>query len=122
VVPELRFLFDQHVNGAALRALRARGVDILHVAEVGLADADDPAVLEYARRDGRIVVTRNYHDFGPLVQALAARAIDFPGVLFLATSVRQSDVGAHVRVVADWIAVATAAGVSPVRGTFGWLR
>lgn len=117
-----RFLFDQHVSGPALRTLRDQRVDVVHTAEVGLARADDPAVLEWARRVERIVVTRNYRDFGPLVQAWAAQGIDFAGVLFLASPVRQDDVGAHVRAMTAWLEGARGAGGNLVRGGFGWLR
>jgi predicted nuclease of predicted toxin-antitoxin system len=118
----LRFLFDQHVSGPALRVLRSQGVDVVHVAEVGLARADDAAILQWALREGRIVVTRNYRDFSPLVDAFATRGIRFPGVLFVATSVRHSDVGAHVRALTAWIAGAEQADHNPARDGFAWLR
>ncbi|HET9984963.1 MAG TPA: DUF5615 family PIN-like protein [Longimicrobiales bacterium] len=118
----LAFLFDQHVNAPALHELRCRGVDVVHVAEVGLADADDPGVLDWARRQGRIVVTRNCRDFAPIVTALAGRGIAFPGVLFLATSIRQSDAMAHVRALERWIAAARAGDANPVAGSYTWLR
>ncbi len=115
-------MFDQHVNGPALHALRAGGVDVVHVAEVGLASADDAVILQWARREERIVVTRNYRDFAPLVEALAGRGESFPGVLFFATSVRHADVGAHVRALTAWIAAAEATGANPVQDRFAWLR
>ncbi len=115
------FVFDQHVNGLALKALRAQGVDVIHVGEAGLAQADDLAILRWAQRERRIVVTRNCCDFAPLVTALAARGERFPGVLFYPPSIRQSDSGAHVRALVAWLATARAAGVSPVEGTYGWL-
>ena len=118
----LRFVFDQHVNGPALHVLSAQGVDVVHVAEAGMADAEDAAILQWARREGHVVVTRNYRDFAPLAEALAARGETFPGVLFFATSVRQSDVGAHVRALGAWTAAAEAAGVNPAQNGFAWLR
>lgn len=118
----LRFLFDQHVNGPAMHTLRAQGVDVVHVVEVGMARADDAAILQWAQQEGRIVVTRNYRDFAPLAEALAARRLSFPGVLFLATSVRHSDVGAHVRALTTWIAAAQQSGHNPVQNSFEWLR
>lgn len=117
-----RFVLDQHVNARLLPALRAQGVNVVHTAEVGLASANDPALLRWAQREGRIVVTRNYRDFAPLVQALVARKEAFPGVLFVATSVRHSDVGAHVRALSDWIAAAEREGQESVPGGFAWVR
>ncbi len=118
----LGFVFDQHVSGPALRILRAKGVDIVHVVEAGLAMGDDAEILRWARAQGRIVVTRNYRDFAPLVQGFATRGESFPGVLFLASSIPQADVGAHARAVETWIERARGTGGNPAAGGFGWLR
>lgn len=117
-----RLLFDEHVSVPALRALRARGIDVVHVAEIGLAGSSDVAVLRHAQQHGLIVVTRDYGDFAPLVQALGSRGESFPGVLFLSSSIRQTDVAAHVRVVSEWLAAATEVGGNPVASGLGWLR
>lgn len=103
-------------------SLHAQGVDVVHVADVGLARADDAAVLQWAQREGRIVVTRNYRDFAPLVETLAARRLPFPGVLFLATSLHHADADAHVRALTDWIVSAQQARKNPVERSFAWLR
>lgn len=117
-----RFLFDQHVNAPALRQLRRAGIDVVHVAEVGLSEADDPDVLAWAAREDRIVVTRNYRDFAPLVDAYGRQGMDFPGVLFPAPTIRQSDVGHHVRALREFLSTAMSAGSNPVRNGLGWLR
>lgn len=121
-VPGPRFVFDQHVSGPALRRLRSGGVDVVHAAEAGLAEADDPEILAWAAKEGRIVVTRNYRDFAPLAKAYGTRGVPFPGVLFFASSVRHSDVGHHVRALKAWIRDATRTGVNPVENGIGWLR
>lgn len=120
--PELRFVFDQHVSGPALRELRKRGVDVVHVAEVGLSAADDPAIFRWAVREGRIVLTRNYCDFAPLVELCARQGEAFPGVLFCSTAIRPDDVGHHVRALSSWIDSAVASGINPVENSAGWLR
>lgn len=121
-MPRGRFLFDQHVNAPALRRLREAGIDVVHAAEVGLSEADDPDLLAWAAKENRIVVTRNYRDFAPLVEAYAQQGIPFPGVLFYASSVRQSDVGHHVRALLEWVGEAKQAGRNPVQNGLGWLR
>lgn len=117
----LRFIFDQHVNARALRRLREEGVDLVHVAEVGLSEGDDPEILAWAARQGRIVVTRNYRDFAPLVQAYADAGRDQPGVLFFSSSVGQADAGHHVRALHQWIREAQEAASVPVRNGLGGL-
>ena len=121
-MPPFRFLFDQHVNVPAMRQLRGAGVDVVHVAEEGLSEADDPAILAWARKENRIVVTRNYRDFAPLVEVYARQGLSFPGALFLASSVSQADVGHHVRALHEWIRDATLVGGNPVQNVVGWLR
>jgi predicted nuclease of predicted toxin-antitoxin system len=118
----LRFLFDQHVSGPAVRQLRDRGVDIIHVADVGLSTADDPRIFHWAMKERRIFVTRNYRDFAPLVDAFTRRGEPFPGVLFYPTSVRQNDAGHHVRALLEWLEVASARGINPVENSYAWLR
>jgi predicted nuclease of predicted toxin-antitoxin system len=123
-----RFLFDEHVSVPACRSLRERGVDVVHVLEIGLKTALDPQVLDRAAAEGRILVTRNYADFTAQVSAYTSAGRSFPGVLFLPVSVPQGDVGAHVRAVERWIDAQTAAdpegaaaGRSPLADSFGWL-
>jgi hypothetical protein len=56
------------------------------------------------------------------VDAYARQGIDFPGVLFYATSVRHSDVGHHVRALLEWIDASVAAGRSAAASASAWLR
>lgn len=119
---DLRFVFDQHVNARALRTLREDGVDVVHVAEVGLSEADDPEIMAWAVREDRIVVTRNYRDFAPLAEAYGAGGREHPGVLFLSSSIGHADVGHHVRALQAWIRDAQTTGRNPARNGLGWLR
>jgi hypothetical protein len=121
-MPGLRFLSDHHVNARALTPLQAAGLDIVHVAEVGLGEADDAEILAWAAAHERIVVTRNYHDFAPLAEAYVKRGLTFPGVLFFESSVRQSDAGHHARALHEWFRGAAEAGGNPVENGLGWLR
>jgi predicted nuclease of predicted toxin-antitoxin system len=115
----VRFLFDQHINARALRQLRLEGFDVVHVAEVGLSKAEDAEIFAWAMGEERIIVTRNYRDFAPLVELHAREGVSFPGVLFYATSVPASDVGHHVRALRDW---SKAADTHPVTNGLAWLR
>ena len=120
-VPSLAFLLEENVNRRCLKILRAAGVDVVHVTAVGLSGVGDPVVFRWAQREGRIIVTRNYRDFVPLVQALASRGEHFPGVLFYPTFIRHSDVDGHASALLVWIRTAVAAGENPVANGYGWL-
>lgn len=117
----MRFLLDVHVHHAAAGELRRRGLDVVHAADAGMAATPDDELLDYAAREGRIVVTRNYRDFAPLVEAYNRFGRGFPGVLFLAQSIPQRDAGAHVRALEAWMN-ARAPDTNPIADTFGWLR
>jgi predicted nuclease of predicted toxin-antitoxin system len=59
----LRLLFDEHLAPAIAEQLRARGHDVVTVAEACLAGATDERVLAWAVRERRTVVTNNIRDF-----------------------------------------------------------
>ncbi len=63
----MRFLADESCDFAAVRALRAAGHDVVAVAEITPAAADD-AVLSTALATNRILLTED-KDFGQLVYA-----------------------------------------------------
>jgi len=50
-------LLDQGLPRSAAALLRGAGVDTVHTGEIGLATAEDIEILEYARKEERIVVT-----------------------------------------------------------------
>ena len=78
----LRFAADENFNAGIVRGLLRRlpDLDIVRVQDVGLSGASDPAVLEWAAREGRIVLT---HDVSTLVALAAERVtahLPMPGV------------------------------------------
>lgn len=112
----MRFLFDNHVHYAACWELRRRGIDVEHVADVGLRRARDETIMLYAAQRGQIVVTRDYRDFARLLEVFAAREIPTPGVLFVSRSIPPNDAGAHVRALEKWIEVASERADRPMAG------
>ncbi|GEM_PF-6214942 len=54
---ELKFVFDSNVPGAVSDQLVKRGVDAIRCEDVGMADAHDLALLDYAAREQRTLVT-----------------------------------------------------------------
>ncbi|WP_347179588.1 DUF5615 family PIN-like protein [Roseofilum halophilum] len=57
----MRLLTDENFNGAILRGLirRLPELDIVRVQDVGLMNADDPDILEWAANEGRILLTHD---------------------------------------------------------------
>ncbi|MBN1565155.1 MAG: DUF5615 family PIN-like protein [Anaerolineae bacterium] len=58
----IKFFTDSHIAKAVAMQLREKGVDIVRCQEVGLADAADSVLLEYAVQDGRVMIS-NDQDF-----------------------------------------------------------
>jgi predicted nuclease of predicted toxin-antitoxin system len=55
----LKFYTDTHIAKAVAEQLRQRGIDAVHCEEVGMADASDPEHLEYATKEGRVMVSHD---------------------------------------------------------------
>lgn len=53
----MKLLLDQGLPRSAAALMRKTGTDTVHVGEIGLATAEDAAILEEARRSERIVIT-----------------------------------------------------------------
>lgn len=74
----MRFLADESCDFAIVRALRAKGHEVVAVAEI-FPRADDSEVIRRALEENRILVTED-KDFGQLVYAHGQRTL---GVIFL---------------------------------------
>jgi hypothetical protein len=55
----LRLISDEDVNDAIIKGLRRREptVDIVRAVDVGLGHTDDPIILEWAAKEGRVLIT-----------------------------------------------------------------
>ncbi len=67
----MKLLLDQGLPRSAARLLREAGTDCVHLGEIGYSTAEDAAILQKARDDGRIVVTLDA-DFHALLAFSAA--------------------------------------------------
>ncbi|MFL6245257.1 MAG: DUF5615 family PIN-like protein [Thermoanaerobaculia bacterium] len=68
----MKFLLDQNCSAGAAEILRASGMDVVHTREVGLATTADRDILEWSRREERVVVTLDA-DFHAHLALTAAR-------------------------------------------------
>ena len=73
----IRFHLDEPVDPDIARALRRHGIDITTTVDAALRTQNDPAHLDFIRREGRVVVT---HDADFLRHA--ARGNEHPGIAY----------------------------------------
>lgn len=57
----LRFAIDENFNDDIVRGLLRRqpDLDVIRVREANLSGADDPTVLDWAAREGRVLITHD---------------------------------------------------------------
>src|SRR5262249_47633772 len=58
-----RFLIDEDVTAELTAYMRSEGYNVTSVVDEGLAGSSDDDVFQYARREKRILITRNGRDF-----------------------------------------------------------
>jgi hypothetical protein len=78
----IKFYTDSHVAKAIAVQLHHRGVDIVRCQDVGMADADDVAHLEYATGQGRTVITGD-EDFLALDAQWCSSGRHHTGIVYL---------------------------------------
>lgn len=57
-----RVVLDQGLPSTTAPMLRELGCDAIHVREIGMRDAEDVAILDFAVRESRVLITLD-HDF-----------------------------------------------------------
>ena len=55
----MKLLFDQNLSPRLPQALADIYADSVHIREVGLRDADDSAIWEYAQLNGFVIVSKD---------------------------------------------------------------
>jgi hypothetical protein len=78
----LRLATDEDFNNRILRGLLRRrpGLDIVRVQDAGLAGRGDAEVLEWAAREGRVLLTHDVTTMKRYVDERAAAGLRMPGV------------------------------------------
>ncbi len=75
---DIKLLADEHIPKDVINRLKIWDIDIKSVKETGLMGSPDMEILDYAKEDGRIVLTADQKDFPRL-----AKSIDHPGVIVI---------------------------------------
>ncbi len=82
----MKFLVDEDLSEEIASILRAKGVDAVHVRELGLSGAEDQEVLDEAARQERCVITRNRNDFQVLTEFYFHEGRPHHGVIIIPRS------------------------------------
>ena len=86
----LRFLADENLNNDILRGLLRQNaaLDIVRVQDIiGLSGADDPAVLAWAAREGRVLLTHDVTTLTDDAYRRVAAGQPMPGVFAVGRTV-----------------------------------
>jgi len=78
----LRLLADENFNGSIIRGLvrRQPEIDLVRVQDVGLSGADDHAVLAWAAREGRVLLTHDQATVPKYAYERIEAGLPMPGV------------------------------------------
>jgi predicted nuclease of predicted toxin-antitoxin system len=96
----IRVLLDQGLPRSAVRHLQDHGIDVCHVADIGLSRASDAEITEHARNLGQLIVTLDA-DFHRLLSISGA---SFPSVIRIRREgLRGPDVATLVHQVLDQV-------------------
>lgn len=81
----IRFLLDENFNGKIVRGLRARkpDVDMIRVQDTEISGADDPTVLEWAAKEGRILLTHDLDTMTKYANDRIEQGLPLAGVIFV---------------------------------------
>jgi predicted nuclease of predicted toxin-antitoxin system len=81
----IAFLVDQNFNEHIVDGLTRRdaNLEFTHVRDVGLAEAPDPAVLEWAASQGFVVLTHDRKTMPSFADERVAAGLPMPGVFLV---------------------------------------
>ncbi|MBO8183472.1 MAG: DUF5615 family PIN-like protein [Archaeoglobus sp.] len=64
---EIKFLLDADMPRSSGEVIRMLGFEVEDVRDIGLGSAKDKEIIQYARKNGRIIITRDT-DFGEVLR------------------------------------------------------
>lgn len=98
-----RLAADENFNNDVLRGLRRRGlhVDVVRVQDVGLSGAPDPAILRWAAREVRLLLTHDLATMTVHAYRLVADGEAMAGVLQVPRSLPMARVLDDLQIVVE---------------------
>jgi hypothetical protein len=85
----LRLLADENFNNQIVRGILRRNpkIDIVRVQDVGLSEADDPTVLDWAAQQNRVLLTNDVTTMTRYAYERVRAGLPMPGVFEVSRSV-----------------------------------
>lgn len=80
-----RLLADENFRGAIVAGLRRTvdGLDLVRVQDVGLRTLSDPTILDWAAREGRILLRHDIRTIPDYANSRVAQGLPMPGVFIV---------------------------------------
>jgi predicted nuclease of predicted toxin-antitoxin system len=103
----IRFAADEDFDNDILRALRRRlpEVDVVRIQDVGLGGADDPAILAWAAREARVLLTHDVSTMSHHALERVRGGDPMPGVIAVHQRLGIGSVVEDLVLVATWSSV-----------------
>ncbi|MBA2447710.1 MAG: DUF5615 family PIN-like protein [Chloroflexi bacterium] len=85
----IRLLSDENFNGDIVDGLLRRNprLDLVRVQDVGLAEAKDPAILDWAAREGRVLLTHDVRTMSRFAYERVRRGERMPGLVVMSDTI-----------------------------------
>lgn len=99
----LRLLADENLNHDLIRGVlrRMQSLDLVRVQDVGLREADDPSVLEWAAKERRIVLTHDVNTMPAFAFDRVRRNQAMPGMLVISQQAALAGVIDDILLIAE---------------------
>ena len=100
----LLLVADENFNNDIVRGLLRKkpNLDIMRVQEVGLRGADDPAILEWAANEGRVVLTHDAATMTNYAYERVRAGLSMPGVIEVADDLPLGQVIEDILLLAEY--------------------
>lgn len=107
----MKFLADENFDGAVFRGLvrHLPDLDLVRVQDVGLTAADDPSILEWAAREGRILLTHDRRTMPGYAYRMMADGKKLAGMIVMKPNLPVGQIIADIELIEacstseDWV-------------------
>ena len=98
-----RFLADENFDNTLLKGVRKRkpDIDIARVQDVGLLRAEDPVVLAWAARNGRLLLSQDVNTMVGYAYERVAAGLPMPGLFVAPEAVLRGEIIESILLIAE---------------------